>query len=123
MVKPKTLEELSAVMRVLYGADVPMIVYGGGSNVVGAIRNRQGAAAIDMRDMMSIEPVNTTDCTVAVDAGAMGGELEQQINKQGFTLGHYPQSLHLSTVGGWISLWRPGASPPVTVASKTLLSA
>jgi alkyldihydroxyacetonephosphate synthase len=33
----------------------------------------------------------------------MGGMLEAWLNERGWTLGHYPQSLHLSTVGGWVA--------------------
>ena len=34
----------------------------------------------------------------------MGGpDLERQLNERGYTLGHFPQSFELSTLGGWIA--------------------
>src|SRR5262249_3788846 len=36
-------------------------------------------------------------------AGMMGGVYEQTLAARGFTTGHYPQSIDLSTVGGWVA--------------------
>ena len=38
-----------------------------------------------------------------VQAGALGPELERQLNAQGWTLGHFPDSFAHSTLGGWIA--------------------
>ncbi len=40
---------------------------------------------------------------MTVEAGAIGSVLEEALGEQGLTIGHYPQSLHSSTVGGWIA--------------------
>jgi alkyldihydroxyacetonephosphate synthase len=40
---------------------------------------------------------------VTVEAGIRGDRLEGALNAQGFTLGHYPQSMAISSVGGWIA--------------------
>ncbi len=39
----------------------------------------------------------------------MGGSLERWLNARGFTLGQFPQSLHISTVGGWVNTRASGA--------------
>jgi alkyldihydroxyacetonephosphate synthase len=36
-------------------------------------------------------------------AGAPGPLLEEQLQREGYTLGHFPQSWELSTVGGWVA--------------------
>jgi alkyldihydroxyacetonephosphate synthase len=41
--------------------------------------------------------------SVTVEAGIRGDRLEGALNAQGFTLGHYPQSIAISSVGGWIA--------------------
>ena len=41
--------------------------------------------------------------TARIQAGVMGPHLEQQLNAQGFTLGHFPDSFLFSTLGGWIA--------------------
>ena len=33
----------------------------------------------------------------------MGGEAERRVQKEGLTIGHWPQSVDLSTVGGWVA--------------------
>ena len=38
-----------------------------------------------------------------VQAGAYGPKLEADLQAQGYTLGHYPQSFEFSTLGGWIA--------------------
>jgi alkyldihydroxyacetonephosphate synthase len=36
-------------------------------------------------------------------AGVSGPDLEAQLRARGMTLGHFPQSWELSTLGGWIA--------------------
>jgi alkyldihydroxyacetonephosphate synthase len=38
-----------------------------------------------------------------IQAGAFGPDLERQLNAQGWTLGHFPDSFTHSTLGGWIA--------------------
>src|SRR6185437_6173824 len=38
-----------------------------------------------------------------VQAGAFGPDIERQLNAQGWTMGHYPDSFTHSTLGGWIA--------------------
>jgi alkyldihydroxyacetonephosphate synthase len=40
---------------------------------------------------------------VHVQAGILGTDLEAWLNERGYTHGHFPQSVALSTVGGWIA--------------------
>jgi alkyldihydroxyacetonephosphate synthase len=45
--------------------------------------------------------IDETNRVVCVEAGMNGGALEAALREKGFTSGYYPQSLHVSTVGGW----------------------
>ncbi len=38
-----------------------------------------------------------------IQAGALGPDLEAQLNEQGWTIGHFPDSFTHSTVGGWVA--------------------
>src|SRR5204862_3201387 len=38
-----------------------------------------------------------------VQAGMMGGAYEAALGERGYVGGHYPQSIDLSTVGGWVA--------------------
>ena len=53
--------------------------------------------------MDRIGPVDQESQTVEVQAGVRGDRLEQELAKLGLTTGHYPQSVAISTVGGWIA--------------------
>ena len=53
--------------------------------------------------MDRIGPVDPNLHTVEVQAGVRGDRLEDELAKLGLTTGHYPQSIAISTVGGWIA--------------------
>ena len=59
--------------------------------------------SVDTRRMNAIESLDEENLLVTVEAGITGKELETRLNKQGFTVGHEPDSYEFSTVGGWIS--------------------
>ena len=50
--------------------------------------------------VLRIDPISQT---ATVEAGIFGPELEAALKKEGFTLGHFPQSFEFSTLGGWIA--------------------
>jgi len=47
--------------------------------------------------------VDLVSQTVDVQAGVRGDRLEEALAGHGLTTGHYPQSIAISTVGGWIA--------------------
>ncbi len=53
--------------------------------------------------MSQIVELDLESMAVTAQAGVMGEALEEHVRERGLTLGHYPQSLALSTVGGWIA--------------------
>jgi alkyldihydroxyacetonephosphate synthase len=54
-----------------------------------------------MSGMSALLGINEHSLTVAVQSGMRGGEFESALGTRGYTMGHFPQSLDLSTVGGW----------------------
>ncbi len=87
-----------------HGASV--IPFGGGTNVTEALRlpeDDRVVVAVDMRRMnriLWIDPVNRMAC---IEAGATGSHIAESLAKYGLTLGHEPDSLEFSTLGGWIA--------------------
>jgi alkyldihydroxyacetonephosphate synthase len=53
-----------------------------------------------MHSVLSIDEVSQT---VRAQAGIRGSELEAAVGLRGLTTGHYPASLEISTLGGWIA--------------------
>jgi alkyldihydroxyacetonephosphate synthase len=85
---------------------VCLVPYGGGTNVTGCLLPPQDdrmVVSVDMGRMNRIEWLNPSNRQVCVQAGITGRELEEQLQRQGFTTGHEPDSIEFSTLGGWIS--------------------
>jgi alkyldihydroxyacetonephosphate synthase len=58
---------------------------------------------LDLRRMDRVLELDAVSGTARIQAGVMGPHMEQQLNTQGFTLGHFPDSFLFSTLGGWIA--------------------
>ncbi|HEU0235156.1 MAG TPA: FAD-binding oxidoreductase [Candidatus Limnocylindrales bacterium] len=102
-IRPASIADLQAVIRLARASSVPLVPVGGGSNVVGAVDVPGGAIVLDLRDLRAIDPVDPRSLVVRAEAGVFGGDLADALERDGFLLPHDPQSLELSTVGGWIA--------------------
>jgi alkyldihydroxyacetonephosphate synthase len=81
-----------------------VIPYGGGTSVVGHINPLPSNApvlTIDLSRLDRLVELDETSRLATFEAGVRGPELERQLNEKGYTLGHFPQSFELSTLGGW----------------------
>lgn len=96
-------EEVSAVLTIASAEGCPVTPWGLGSSVTGAPLPVAGGISLDLSRLRGEPALAEVDMLVTVPAGLGGGELEQWLNIRGYTLGHFPQSLHRSTVGGWIA--------------------
>jgi alkyldihydroxyacetonephosphate synthase len=103
VVRPRRTEEVAAVLRAAAAHGAAVVPYGAGSGVVGAAVPSAQAVSVDLRSMPRIDPVDGENWLLRAEAGALGSAVEAAANAAGFTLGHYPQSLHISTVGGWVA--------------------
>lgn len=102
VVFPESTEDVVKILEFAYSEDIPVYAYGGGTGVLGGTVPEYGGIVIDLKRLRHIK-INANDLIVEVGSGTNGMILEQYLNKHGFTLGHFPQSLYGSTVGGWIS--------------------
>lgn len=103
VVFPQTAEHVQEVVRYALSHRLPVVPYGGGSGVCGAIEPSTDAIVIDMRRMARIVEINEHALYTRVQAGKMGEAFEAELRAAGFTSGHFPQSIALSTIGGWLS--------------------
>ncbi|MBI89531.1 MAG: oxidase [Candidatus Marinimicrobia bacterium] len=87
--------------------NVCLIPYGGGTNVTNALRpphnEKRMVVSVDTRRMNNVCEIDKENLMVTVEAGITGKSLEEALNKEGYTVGHEPDSYEFSTVGGWIS--------------------
>lgn len=103
IVWPKTTEELSSIVRWCAGEGVPIVPFGAGSGVCGAVLPDERTVVVDLKRMTRWRSLDVEAMTLDVEAGAMGITLEEDLQRKGFTIGHFPSSILCSTVGGWIA--------------------
>lgn len=102
LLRPTSEADVVAIVQAAGQAGCAVTTLGALSGVVGAALPSEGSVCLDMTALSGVRRLNMEDRTVTVSAGTNGGELESFLNERGFTCGHYPQSLHLSTVAGWV---------------------
>ena len=102
--RPHDAGEVAEVLRVANDARIPVTAAAGRSGVCGASVPLHGGIVLDVTALSGIVDVDDTSLVLDVQAGTFGNLLEEELratyNK---TLGHWPQSIDLSTVGGWLA--------------------
>jgi alkyldihydroxyacetonephosphate synthase len=102
--RPGSTDEVAAVLRVCHEAGIPVTAAAGRSGVCGASVPLYGGVVLDMTGLTGIVDVDATSLVLDVAPGTFGDHLEAQLRRDhDATLGHWPQSLALSTVGGWLA--------------------
>jgi alkyldihydroxyacetonephosphate synthase len=104
IVWPKTPEHISQILQLAnkHSLPIPVIPFGEGSGVVGGALPIKGGIMVDMKYFDHIE-VNKINMTATIGAGVNGKTLERYMQQQGLRMGHIPQSLHTSTMGGYVA--------------------
>lgn len=106
VVYPESEQQVCLTLRAAAERDVIVIPFGGGSNISGCLERMETGrmcVSLDMRRMRRVLAVDAQSCTARIEAGVFGPELEEQLNANGVTLGHFPDSFVHSTLGGWIA--------------------
>lgn len=101
-------EQIKRVLEIATAHDVPVTPRGLASSVTGQPLPTRGGIVLDLSRLAEHREINTSNLTVEVSAGYNGGRLEDELQKVGYTLGHSPQSLYRSSVGGWVSTLATG---------------
>jgi alkyldihydroxyacetonephosphate synthase len=104
VVRPATTEQVVAVLRACNETGVPVTAAGGRSGVCGASVPVFGGIVLDLTGLDSWGTVDAVSGVVEVGPGVFGPDLERNLNiHHGLTVGHFPQSFDLATVGGWVA--------------------
>jgi len=104
VVRPAGVSDVAAVLRVCNEGRVPVTAAAGRSGVCGASMPVHGGVVLDLTALTGIVDVDDTALVLDVRAGTFGTPLEATLRRDHHvTLGHWPQSIDLSTVGGWLA--------------------
>jgi alkyldihydroxyacetonephosphate synthase len=101
VLRPASTEQVAAVLAWAQETRTAVVPYGLGSGVCGAVAAERDQVVLDMGKMSSLLDVNDLSLTATVQPGMRGSDYENALNERGYTMGHFPQSIELSTVGGW----------------------
>jgi alkyldihydroxyacetonephosphate synthase len=103
-VRPSSVDEVAAVVRVCAANRVPLTAAGGRSGVCGASVPVFGGVVLDLTALRGIVAVDVPSGVVEVLAGTFGPDLEDELQAEyGLSVRHFPQSFDIATVGGWVA--------------------
>lgn len=103
---PRSAEQVRRLIGFAARHGARLIPYGGGTSVVGHINPAASAApslTVDLGRLNRLVGLDEISLLATFEAGIAGPEIEAVLNERGFTLGHFPQSFELSTLGGWVA--------------------
>jgi alkyldihydroxyacetonephosphate synthase len=100
--------QIPALLRAADAAGVPVTTRALASSVTGQSIPTQGGVVLDIMGLPRTCTINETDLMATVSANFLGSDLEDRLAACGYTLGHSPQSLLRSTVGGWLATLATG---------------
>ncbi len=107
VVYPEADDHVTRLIEAAKGHDVSLIPYGGGTNVSDALRcraeERRAIVSVDMRRMNRILWIDTQNMMAKIQAGAPGRRIMAELARHGVTMGHEPDSVEFSTLGGWVA--------------------
>lgn len=103
---PKITEEVQVLLQFAKQENLIVIPYGGGTSVCGHINpdeNDRPIITISLSEMNKLIAFDEQSQIATFGAGTLGPDVEKLLSAHGYTLGHFPQSWELSTVGGWVA--------------------
>ena len=107
VIYPADEAEVQQIVDAAVAANAVIIPFGGGSNIAGSLEplpeEQRTIVSLDLGRLRAVIDIDTDSGLARIQAGAQGPDLEAQLNAQGWTIGHFPDSFTHSTVGGWVA--------------------
>jgi alkyldihydroxyacetonephosphate synthase len=104
---PESHENVEAIIKLAHKHNVCVVPFGGGTNIVGGVEvldfSSRMVCALDLRQMNRLLHLDPYSMMATIQGGSLGPKLEADLQKEGFAMGHYPDSFEYSTLGGWLA--------------------
>lgn len=103
VVRPRNAGEVARTLATAAEVGVPVVPRAGGSGSQGGAIPDRGGIILDTSALDQIIELDERSQTVRVQAGVPGIQLEEWLNERGCTFPHFPASVHLARVGGYLA--------------------
>nr|CAD7596754.1 unnamed protein product [Timema genevievae] len=107
VVWPGCHDDVVKLVQLAHTHDVVLIPFGGGTSVSGAVscpsNDPRTILSLDTSQMNRILWVDKENLVACCESGIVGQDLERQLQEQGLTTGHEPDSYEFSSLGGWVA--------------------
>ncbi len=103
---PESADDVAALLAWAKEKGARLIPYGGGTSVAGhvnALESESPLVTMDLSRLSRLVSLDEASRLATFGAGVKGPDREAALRAHGFTLGHFPQSFELSTLGGWVA--------------------
>jgi alkyldihydroxyacetonephosphate synthase len=107
VVYPADEQQVQALVEAAVAANAVVIPFGGGTNISGSLEPAEDeervVVSVDLGRLNQVLEIDEGSGLARIQAGIQGPALERELSRQGWTLGHFPDSFAHSTLGGWIA--------------------
>ncbi|MCU1508670.1 MAG: FAD/FMN-dependent dehydrogenase [Glaciihabitans sp.] len=107
VVYPNDEDDVQRIVEAAVAENAVLIPFGGGSNIAGSLEPLAGekrvVISLDLGLLNQVLDIDADSGLARIQAGALGPDLEEQLGRKGWTLGHFPDSFTHSTLGGWVA--------------------
>jgi len=100
VVRPRTADQVSKIMRWANEGGVPIYPRGAGSGLTGGALALKGGVCMEMTRMNRILAIDRVDMTAAVEAGVVLSDLQAAVERNGLFYPPDPASSEFCTIGG-----------------------
>jgi alkyldihydroxyacetonephosphate synthase len=103
VVKPASVDDVVTTVNACRAAGVGIVPFGLGSGVCGGVVAHPERIVLDLSSLARTRRIDPINQLASFDAGKRGSDAEAEVAAQGLTMGHWPQSIAVSSVGGWVA--------------------
>ncbi|QLH75716.1 MAG: FAD-binding protein [Methanomassiliicoccales archaeon] len=103
VIRPRTTEEVSRVVKIAKNERLPIVARGGGTGLCGSAVPLRGGIVLDMTRMNTIKEVRVEDLYCVVEAGVVYDRLNETLSPHKFFFPTSPGSGEACTIGGMVA--------------------
>ncbi len=106
VLKPQNAEQIFQIVQTARVHGWKLVPYGGGTNVSQALSFEgvtQPVVVLSMASMNRVLWIDEENQLACIQAGAVGRDIQKCLAQFGYTIGHEPDSIEFSTMGGWVA--------------------